>query len=90
MPFGLTNAPGVFQRLMHKVLMGSNPMNGNQFVSVYIDDVLIYSTTLKEHLKHLELVIQRIEGAGLKLKPSKCCFVREEVEYLGYVSPPMD
>ena len=88
MPFGLTNAPAVFQRLMHKVLMGLNPTDGNQFVSVYIDDVLIYSTSLNEHLKHLELVIQRIEGAGLKLKPSKCCFVREEVEYLGHVLTP--
>ena len=73
---------------MHKVLMGLNPADGNQFVSVYIDDVLIYSTSLNEHPKHLELVIQRIEGAGLKLKPSKCCLVREEVEYLGHVLTP--
>ena len=65
MPFGLTNAPGVFQRLLHKVLKDLNPTDGNQFVSVYIDDVLIYSTTLNDHLKHLKQVIQRIEGAGL-------------------------
>ena len=51
----------------------------------YIDDVLIYSTTLNEHLKHLKLVIQRIKGAGLKLKPSKYCFVKEEVDHLGHV-----
>ena len=44
MPFGLTNAPAVFQRLMQKVLMGLNPVDGSHFVSVYyIDDVLIYS-----------------------------------------------
>ena len=88
MPFGLTNAPAVFQRLMQSVLMGLNPTVGNQFVSVYIDDVLIYSRTLSEHLEHLKLVIERIEQAGLKLKPSKCSFVREEVEYLGHLLTP--
>jgi len=85
MPFGLTNAPAVFQRLMQSVLMGLNPTVGNQFVSVYIDDVLIYSQTLPEHLEHLKLVIKRIEQAGLKLKPRKCLFVRDEVEYLGHL-----
>ena len=88
MPFGLTNAPAVFQRLMQSVLMGLNPVDGNQFVSVYIDDVLVYSRTLPEHLEHLQLVIQRIQQAGLKLKPSKCSFVREEVEFLGHVLTP--
>ena len=57
-------------------------------MSLFFDDVLIYSTTLSDHLKHLKQVIQRIEGAGLKLKPSKCCFVKEEVEYLGHVLTP--
>ena len=88
MPFGLTNAPAVFQRLMQSVLMGLNPVDGNQFVSVYIDDVLVYSRTLPEHLEHLQLVIQRIQQASLKLKPSKCSFVREEVEFLGHVLTP--
>jgi len=78
-PFGLTNSPAVFQRLTQSVLMGQNLTDGNQFVSVYIDDVLIYSRALPENLEHLKLVIQRIERAGLKLKPSKCSFVREEV-----------
>ena len=61
MLFRLTNAPAVFQRLMHKVT--------NRWESVYlcyIDDLLIYSTTLNEHLKHLELVIQKTEEADLK------------------------
>ena len=68
--------------------MGLNPPDGKQFVSVYIDDVLVYSRTLEEHLEHLQQVIQKIENAGLKLKPSKCNFVREEVEYLGHILTP--
>ena len=85
MPFGLTNAPAVFQRLMQSVLMGLNPVGGKHFVFVYMDDVLVFSETLKDHLKHLQLVIQRIQDAGLKLKPSKCHFVREEIQFLGHV-----
>ena len=76
------------QRLMQTVLMGLNPVGGQQFVSVYIDDVLVFSQTLEEHLEHLRFVIQQLQNAGLKLKPSKCQFVRSEVEYLGHVITP--
>lgn len=88
MPFGLTNAPAVFQRLMQRVLMGLNPSDGEDFVAVYIDDVLVFSHTLEEHLEHLRRVIDRLQQAGLKLKPTKCHFVREEVEYLGHLITP--
>ena len=88
MPFGLTNAPGVFQRLMERVLAGLNPEDGPDFVVVYIDDVLVISRTLDDHLEHLRCVIQRIHDAGLKLKPSKCRFIRDEVEYLGHLITP--
>ena len=88
MPFGLSDAPAVFQRLMQRVLMGLNPEEGQAFVSVYIDDILIYSRTLEEHLCHLRLVLERIQRAGLKLKITKCAFVRQEVEYLGHVLTP--
>ena len=88
MPFGLTNAPAVFQRLMQQVLSGLNPAEGPDFVSVYLDDVLVFSKTLGDHLKHLRLVLERIDNAGLKLKPSKCHLVRQEVEYLGHVITP--
>ena len=54
--------------------MGLNPKSGPDFVAVYIDDVLVFSPTLEEHIDHLKAVIQRISEAGLKLKPSKCCF----------------
>ena len=88
MPFGLTNAPSVFQRLMQKVLAGLNPENGPDFVVVYIDDILVFSRTLEEHLEHLRLVIERLEEAKLKLKPVKCQFIRKEVDYLGHVLTP--
>ena len=56
MPFGPRNAPAVFQRLMQRVLAGLNLEQGPDFVSVYLDDVLVFSETLEEHLHHLALV----------------------------------
>ena len=88
MPFGLTNAPAVFQRLMQKVLMQLNPENGPDFVVVYIDDVLVFSKTLEDHLKHLTLVLDRLIEVGLKLNPTKCYFIRQEVAFLGHIITP--
>ena len=65
--------------------MGLNPDEGANFVSVYLDDVIIFSETLEDHLGHLKQVMERLRQAGLKLKPSKCHFVCEEVQYLGHV-----
>ena len=81
MPFGATNAPATFQRLMHDCL-GDLNMN---WCIVYLDDIIIFSDTKEEHLKRLEAVFQKLSAAGLKLKPSKCFFFREEIEYLGHV-----
>ena len=85
MPFGLTNAPGVFQRLMQQVIMGLNPTSSPDFVSVYLDDILVFSRSLEDHLNHLRMVITRLVEVGLKLKPTKCHFARRELEYLGHV-----
>ena len=81
MPFGATNAPTTFQRLMHDCL-GDLNMN---WCIVYLDDIIIFSDTKEEHLKRLEAVFQKLFAAGVKLKPSKCFFFREEIEYLGHV-----
>ena len=81
MPFGATNAPATFQRLMHDCL-GELNMN---WCIVYLDDIIIFSDTKEEHLKRLEAVFQKLCAAGLKLKPSKCFFFREEIEYLGHI-----
>ena len=88
MPFGLTNAPAAFQRVMQQVVMGLNAADAPNFVSVYIDDVLVFSRTLEEHLDHLERVLKRLIEVGLKLKPQKCHFVRQEVGFLGHVITP--
>ena len=84
MPFGLTTAPAVFQLLMQRILMDLNLAAGPDWV-VYIDDVLVFSRTLEEHLHHLQRVITRLQEVGLKLKPAKCHFACEQVQYLGHL-----
>ena len=88
MPFGLRNAPAVFQCLMQKVLAGLQQDTEPPFVSVYLDDILIFSETFEDHLKHLMDVINRLRTAGLKLKPVKCHFICQQVEYLGHLITP--
>ena len=75
MPFGLINAPSTFQQMMQKLLTGLNPANGPDFVSVYVEDVLIFSETLEEHIHHIQLVLDKLKGDRLKLKPNECSFV---------------
>ena len=85
----MPNAPAVFQRLMQKVLARLNPEDGREFVTAYLDDILVFSSTLEEHLCHLRKVVNRLKSVNLKLKPVKCQFVRGEVEYLGHVITPL-
>ena len=70
MPFGLTNAPATFQRLMDKLL---KPVL-YKIVLVYLDDIIVFSRNIEEHLEHLEKVFKLLAGAGLKLKTKKCEF----------------
>ena len=84
-PFGVTNAPAVFQRLMQQVLAGLQEGNVTDFVSVYLDDVIVFSETFTDHTKHLEVVFDHLKKAGLMLNPKKCRIVCNEVEYLGHV-----
>ena len=78
-PFGLAQAPSYFQKLMNKVL------NGLNFAFVYLDDIIIFSTTAEEHMKHIQIVIDRLKAAQLKLKKSKCAFFKKELFYLGHL-----
>ena len=84
MPFGLCNAPSTFQRLMERVLEGLVWKS----VVVYLDDVVIFSNSVEEHIGHLREVLQRFQQENLKLKPRKCEFFREQVKYLGHTVSP--
>ena len=64
MPFGLTNAPTTFQRFMNDVLKSVI----KKFALVYLDDVIIYSKTFKQHIVHIEKVLDLLRKAGLKIK----------------------
>ena len=78
-PFGLAQAPSYFQKLMNKVL------NGLNFAFAYLDDIIIFSTTAEEHMRHIQIVIDRLKSAQLKLKKSKCAFFKKELYYLGHL-----
>ena len=81
MPFGLTNAPATFERLMECVLAG---LTYEQCL-VYLDDIVIFSTTFPQHLERLTTVFQHLRKAGLTLKPEKCHFAQKEIRYLGHI-----
>eukprot|EP00253_Pinus_taeda_P027714 PITA_27714 len=81
LPFGLTNAPATFMCLMNGIF---HPYL-DQFVLIFIDDILIYSRTIEEHHKHLGIILQTLREHQLYAKFSKCDFFKEEIQYLGHV-----
>ena len=80
MPFGLTNAPTMFCTLMNKIF---HPYL-DKFMMVYLDDIVIYSNTLKEHVEHLRKVFKILKQNELYVKKEKCSFAKEEVSFLGH------
>ena len=81
MPFGLKNSPATFQRIIQLTigdLMYQGCIN-------YLDDFIVYSRTFEEHIQLLAQVLERLKSQNIKLKLSKCSFIKREVEYLGYV-----
>ena len=74
MPFGLCNAGATFQRLMDMVMSGL----AFEVCLVYLDDIIVFSSTLEEHFARLCMVLDRITKAGLKLKPSKCHLLQKK------------
>lgn len=81
LPFGLKNAPGVFMRLMSKVLEGYI----GHICEVFLDDILVYSQTREEHLHHLELILERLDLYGLTTAFDKCHFGKSSLKYLGHI-----
>src|SRR5664279_104450 len=81
MPFGLCNAGATFQRLVDTVLSGL----AYEVCLAYIDDIIVFSRSIPEHLVRLRAVLERVRGAGLKLKPKKCFLLQKSVAFLGHV-----
>ena len=78
-PFGLAQTPAYFQNFINKVL------NGLNFTLAYLDDVIIFSDTTDQHLKHIQIVLTKLKQANLKLKKNKCAFFKKELHYLGHL-----
>ncbi|KAK3557454.1 hypothetical protein QTP70_027739, partial [Hemibagrus guttatus] len=84
MPFSLTNAPAVFQALINDILRDML----DQFVFVYLDDILIFSSSLQEHVKHVSKVLRRLLDNHLYVKPEKYEFHVTQVQFLGFIIKP--
>ena len=81
MPFGFTNAPAAFMDLMNRVFYPYL----DQFVVVFIDDILVYSKDAQEHEHHLRIVLQILRENQLFAKLSKCDFWLKEVSFLDHI-----
>ena len=84
MPFGLTNAPATFQRSLDLIISQFK----RRTCLVYIEDVIIYSKSVEDHIRHVDEILTALEEAGVTLKISKCYFFRQEVEYLDQIIKP--
>ncbi|KAL0421452.1 UNVERIFIED_CONTAM: Retrovirus-related Pol polyprotein from transposon [Sesamum latifolium] len=81
MHLDLTNAPAIFITLMNQVLHGFV----DEFLVMYLDDIVIYSGTLAEHVEHLRQVLTRLREHKLYAKVSKCLFAQETISFLGHI-----
>ena len=81
MPFGLCNAPATFQRAMDKIFRKER----DSHIIPYFDDIIIFSKSYDEHLRHLDQALSKIKAAGLSLNKSKCNVGKEEIKILGFV-----
>ena len=81
MPFGLKNAPATFQNLMKEVL----GTYCRKFTIAYLDNIIIYSGNIQDHLLHLALIFEKLDFYGLSCNPKKCYFGRTSIDYLGHI-----
>ena len=82
MPFGFRNSPRIFQRIIQNILRKHNLYS---FSRNYLDDILIFSKTFKEHTDHIRHVLSALIRENVKLKLSKCKFAQNSVKYLGHL-----
>ncbi|GBG80595.1 hypothetical protein CBR_g31054 [Chara braunii] len=80
MPFGLTNAPATFQTAMNDIFRDIL----EEYVLVYLNDILVYSRTLEDYIRHLRDVLQRLRKNDFYAKLSKCRFAQRKVDFLGH------
>ena len=81
MPFGLISAPATFERLMDVVMSGLNI----KVCLAHVNDIIVYLADVDKHLYRLRAVFERLQAAGLRLKPSKCRLLQRRVGFLGYI-----
>ena len=80
MPFGVTNAPSTFQRMMNSLFKEEL----DDYMLVYLDDILVFLSTLEEHIAHIRKALERLQTAKLYARLHKCAFFQRRVEYLGF------
>ncbi len=81
MPFGLKNAPTLFQRMMNHILQEYL----DDFIAVYLNDIIIYSKTFKKHIEHVIKVLEKLKEVNLIIKLRKCKFFEAEISFLGHI-----
>ena len=84
MPFGLTNAPAAFQHFMNDIFADLLDI----CTVIYLDDILIYSDSMSDHIPHVWEALQRLRDNGLYTSAEKCEFHSTSVEYLGFILSP--
>ncbi len=80
MPFGLVNAPATFQSMKGRLFQGM------KFVCVYLDDIVVHSKSITEHLTHLEELFKKLASHGFRMKLKKCHFLRSRIKLLGHIA----
>ena len=79
-PFGLKNATALFQRFMERVLLSCRG-----YADAYIDEIVVYSMNRKEHMGHINRVLEEVKKVGMTARPRKCCWGRRHIVYLGHI-----
>ena len=80
MPFGLTNAPALFQALINDTLR----LCLNRFACAYLDDIVVYSRTLKKHIQNVQEILKQLQARRLYVQKEKCKFHKKVIEFLGF------